>query len=132
VSDAVLDGGCLCGAVRYRARGPALRVNHCHCAMCRRTTGAVAATWATVALDGFALAAGKPAEYRASPKATRAFCATCGSTQFWKRDGADTIDIAVGTLDAPGDLAATRHDFVEERLACFALDPHLPEFPGTT
>lgn len=122
-------GGCLCGAVRYESAGPVTRVNHCHCAMCRRTTGAVAATWATVPLAGFALT-GLPAEYRASDFATRSFCASCGSTLFWRRDGADTIDLAVGTLDDPGSLAAQRHDFVEGRLAGFALDPHLPEYSG--
>jgi len=116
--------------VRYEAAGPVTRVNHCHCAMCRRTSGAVAATWATVPRAGFTLA-GKPAEYRASDFATRSFCAACGSTLFWQRDGADAIDLAVGTLDDAGGVASQRHDFVEGRLAGFALDPHLPEFPGT-
>ncbi len=124
-----LKGGCLCGAVRYEAAGPVTRVNHCHCAMCRRTTGAVAATWATVPLAGFTLT-GKPAAYRASDFATRSFCAVCGSTLFWQRDGSEVIDLAVGTLDDGAALASQRHDFVERRLAGFALDPHLPEYPG--
>ncbi len=130
MSAAPLQGGCLCKAVRYSARGPTTRVNHCHCDMCRRASGAIAATWATVPLAGFVLT-GKPAEYRASGFATRSFCAACGSTLFWQRDGDATIDLSVGTLDDAGGLAATRHDFVEGRLAGFSLDPHLPEFPGT-
>ena len=129
MSAAPLQGGCLCKAVRYSARGPIARVNHCHCEMCRRTSGTIAATSATVPLAGFALT-GKPAEYRASGFATRTFCASCGSTLFWQRDGDATIDLAVGTLDDASGLAATRHDHVEGRLAGFSLDPHLPEFPG--
>jgi len=130
VSAAALAGGCLCGAIRYRADGPPSRVNHCHCAMCRRSTGALAATWATVASAGFALERGTPAVYRASDFATRSFCAACGSMLFWRRGGADTVDLAVGTLDDASGIAASRHDWAELKLAGFSLDPHLPEFPG--
>ena len=131
MSETPLLGGCLCGAVRYSARGPVTRVNHCHCSQCRRTSGAVAATWAKVPLAGFAVVAGRPASYRSSDFATRAFCAVCGSTLFWQRDNADAIDLAVGSLDDAAGLEATRHYFVEGRLAGFSLDPHVPEFPGT-
>lgn len=124
----VLSGGCLCGAVRYRAEGPVVRVNHCHCEMCRRSTGAVAATWASVAHSGLTVERGRPAEYRASSFATRAFCAACGSTLFWRRDGSEKIDLAVGTLDDAGGLRADRHDWAEGRLPGFVLDSHLPAF----
>ena len=36
-------GGCLCGSVRYEVTGPLRDVVECHCAMCRRTHGHVAA-----------------------------------------------------------------------------------------
>ena len=38
-------GGCLCGAVRYRASADPLRVVSCHCGMCRRTSGAAFLTF---------------------------------------------------------------------------------------
>lgn len=122
-----LKGGCLCGAVRYQAAGPVTRVNHCHCAMCRRTSGAVAATWATVPLAGFTTV-GSASEYRASDFATRSFCSVCGATLFWRRDGADSIDLAVGTLDDASGIAAERHDWSDGRLPGFVLDAHLPAF----
>ncbi len=123
-----LSGGCLCGAVRYRAQCPVIRVNHCHCEMCRRSTGAVAGTWASVPAAGLSLEGATPAEFRASDFATRSFCAACGSTLFWKRDGAAKIDLAVGTLDDASAIRAGRHDWIEGRLPGFVLDAHLPAY----
>ena len=44
MTDSTLEGGCLCGHIRYRASGPPHSVYHCHCEQCRRYTGAVFAT----------------------------------------------------------------------------------------
>ena len=36
-----MAGGCLCGAVRYTVNGPIQgEIAHCHCTMCRRSSGA--------------------------------------------------------------------------------------------
>lgn len=39
MTNEVLDGGCLCGAVTYQVRAPFLRFAHCHCSRCRKATG---------------------------------------------------------------------------------------------
>jgi hypothetical protein len=44
-----LEGGYLCGAIRYRIAARANDVAHCHCGLCRRSTGAPFVTWLTVA-----------------------------------------------------------------------------------
>ena len=44
----VTDGGCLCGAVRYRLEGPPLHADYyCHCRMCQRAAGAPVVAWGT-------------------------------------------------------------------------------------
>ncbi|MCH7778639.1 MAG: GFA family protein, partial [Gemmatimonadetes bacterium] len=67
-------GGCLCGAVRFEARGKPLWIAHCHCQSCRRNTGSALATFVGFAGEGFAYLAGAPATYASSPGVTRGFC----------------------------------------------------------
>jgi hypothetical protein len=37
--DLPVEGGCLCGAVRYAADSPPTNGHHCHCSMCRNAYG---------------------------------------------------------------------------------------------
>ena len=96
-------GGCLCGAVRYEARGQPVFAGHCHCRDCQRATGAGHASYMgmprqQVKVSGetrmFSILAdsGLPAN--------RLFCPTCGS-QIMAADSAtpDIITIFAGTLD---------------------------------
>src|SRR5436309_8502790 len=53
-----ITGGCFCGAIRYRVSASSRDVSHCHCGICRRTTGAPFVTWATVPADSFVFTAG--------------------------------------------------------------------------
>src|SRR5881396_1158763 len=55
---AEITGGCFCGAVRYRVSATTRDVSHCHCSICRRTTGAPFVTWATFPAATFAVTAG--------------------------------------------------------------------------
>ena len=54
------EGGCLCGAVRYRVSGSPYHQTHCHCTLCRRASGAPFVTWFSVAREGFLVTQGKP------------------------------------------------------------------------
>ena len=60
-------GGCLCGALRFEARGKALWIAHCHCQSCRRNTGSAFATFVGFASEAFAYLAGAPETYTSSP-----------------------------------------------------------------
>src|SRR5262249_57724213 len=58
---AEIAGGCFCGAIRYRVSAPPHDVTHCHCGICRRTTGAPFVTWSPIPSAAFAFTAGRPA-----------------------------------------------------------------------
>ena len=49
--EASITGGCLCGSVRYEARGAPLTVAYCHCLSCRRHTGAPLVVWVAFESD---------------------------------------------------------------------------------
>ncbi|HEU4534894.1 MAG TPA: GFA family protein [Polyangiaceae bacterium] len=97
-------GGCLCGAIRYELRGEPSSGNICYCTQCQRQTGAPVPAFVCYPSERFTLTAGAPATYRASDRARRQFCGTCGSSLFWLEDGSTSVDVFAGTLDEPGRL----------------------------
>lgn len=125
-----MQGGCLCGQIRYEITGPARSVVACHCSQCRKTSGHyVAATRVPLAsltvLDGGTGVGGSLRWYRSSQTATRAFCGTCGSQLFWQRDGSDHRSVMAGTLDTPCGLVMDRQIFCEDKGDYYAL-PDVP------
>lgn len=125
------SGGCLCGAVRYKARGKLRGVVNCHCGQCRRWHGHVAA-YTNAALADFSLTGARHLKwYRSSKIARRGFCAKCGSSLFWQRHGGATIGIAAGTLDSPTRLGSIYNIFVAHRGDYYRIADGLKRFPGT-
>ena len=54
------QGGCLCGAVRYRISAEPIDAGDRHCRMCQRSTGAPVVSWLTMRNMGFAWTRGEP------------------------------------------------------------------------
>jgi GNAT superfamily N-acetyltransferase len=122
-----LHGGCLCGAIRYRVLHAPIEVSHCHCGVCRRSTGAAFVTWATFPARAFGFVVGSPAERRSSPHAVRTFCAACGTALTFREDARPSLlDVTVGSLDAPELAAPERHIWVSSAVRWVALDDELP------
>jgi hypothetical protein len=123
----VHEGGCLCGAVRFRAEGAPTNVNHCHCRMCQRASGAPVVTWATFPMSRFKWTNGAPTIRRSSDIAVRGFCGACGTALLWQDDAhADMIDITAGTLDKPEAVAPREHLWTESAVPWLPIDDTLP------
>ena len=124
-------GGCLCGAVRYEAEGPAFHSTLCHCSMCRRAAGAPAVAWFSVRRSGLRII-GTPGAYASSPGITRQFCPHCG-TQLTFADARtpEEIDVTTATLDDPELLPPEDHTFSENRLHWMHLGDQLPRYLRT-
>src|SRR4051812_39860383 len=74
-----IQGGCMCGAVRYSATANPANTMICHCQSCRRSAASPVVAWVTFAKAEFQFTRGTPVKYDSSPKVQRRFCGTCGS-----------------------------------------------------
>jgi len=125
-----LEGGCLCGSVRYRAWGKAYGITHCHCQTCRRASGAPFVTWAGFDTGNFTFTRGQPASYASSSRVLRTFCSACGTALTYQRlDLPDSIDVTLGSMDAPEILTPEDHTWTESRLSWIVLGDLLPIYP---
>lgn len=108
-----VEGGCLCGTIRYRASGPWLRFVHCHCSRCRKATGTGHATNLFTAPDNLEWLAGEASVERYdlpnSESFAVCFCRTCGSPVPRLTRGGSAWVIPAGSLDGePGVLPSAR------------------------
>ena len=123
------EGGCLCGAVRYRAGGEASHPTLCHCNSCRRAAGAPLVAWVTFPLAQFAFTKGAPARYRSSPRVVRTLCPICGTSLTYQHDSLPgEIDVTVGSLDDPSAFPPADHTWTSERIAWLELGDALPRY----
>lgn len=79
-----VQGGCLCGAVRFAATLADRRLRVCACTQCLRQNGGPWFDLPGVTAVSFT---GAVSEYASSPGHRRGFCASCGSTLYWQREG---------------------------------------------
>lgn len=125
------EGGCLCGALRYRCTAAPSDTGYCHCRLCQRSTGAPVLAWASFPAEAFAYTKGAPALYASSPRGHREFCSTCGTQIAYRdREPARSVDLNVGSLDDPAAVPPRCHIFAASRIAWFDTNDTLPRHPA--
>lgn len=128
-----LDGGCGCGAVRYRLKDEPIFVNNCHCTICQRQTGAGSAVNAFIEMDRLELQSGELSEHalKTGSGATQIIvrCAKCG-TPVWShyRLGRKAAAVRVGSLDDPSAVRPDAAIFVADRPSWAPLPQDVPQF----
>ena len=129
----LVDGGCLCAAVRYRVSGAPLATSICHCNSCRRASGAPSVAWVVLRTVDFAFVTGQPVTFRSSPPVVRTFCGKCGTPMTYQHDASPgTIDVTTATLDVPERFAPLREIWLEHKLPWQPVNEALPHFPRTS
>ena len=126
--DHIHTGGCHCGNLRYELDAPLTDVAHCHCSICRRTSGGIVVTWASVPVDSLKWLARSPTTYDSGPSCVRYFCNNCGAqVALFSRTSPEMMDVTIATLDHPEEAPADRHIWADSRLPWLHLDEHLPD-----
>lgn len=129
-----MEGGCECGAVRYRLTSEPIATNCCHCRDCQTITGSAFALNAFIETDRVEVTQGQP-EVRSLGREDR------GDTRAWRCPACETLlwadhpmfgdavrFVRVGTLDQGETLTPDAHYFVRSKHPWIALPPGVPTF----
>ncbi|HTT78297.1 MAG TPA: GFA family protein [Stellaceae bacterium] len=129
---ATINGGCLCGAVRYTAEAEAPSATVCHCRDCQKFTGAAFAALVMVPKEALTLTgslktfsslggSGRPI--------LRHFCPECGSSiaeEPGTRPG--MVILNIGTFDDPAVAMPGREIFRDDALPWVHIEGDMPRF----
>ncbi|WP_439816700.1 GFA family protein [Zavarzinia sp. CC-PAN008] len=133
----ILEGGCYCGAVRYRAEGEPMMKAQCHCRECQYITGGSPNVFVAMPIAGYSYTKGTPKAFKRSDlpnPVTREFCPECGTHVVTKPPGFPAAIVKVGSLDDP-------KAFGGPQMAIYTVDqqpfhcipegiPSFPRLPG--
>lgn len=124
-----IEGGCLCGAIRFRLGGDIIVAGHCHCRTCQRQSGAPVVAYFSIAPSQFAYTKGAPKAYRASALAGREFCGNCGTYLLFREDDATaSLGVNTATLDDPSQVPPAFHIWHQSRISWFDTADRFPRF----
>jgi hypothetical protein len=128
------QGGCTCGAVRYRLADAPMFVHCCHCTSCQTETGSAFVLNALIESDRVETLAGAPEPVMTPSESGRGQnvwrCPDC-RVALWSNYGgaADILRfVRVGTLDDPGALPPDVHIYTRSKLAWVTLPAGAPAF----
>jgi hypothetical protein len=122
------EGGCLCGAVRFKAEGEPVNVRTCHCRNCQKAMGSP--FFARALFDHKKLTVeGETGSYPSSPTLNRVFCKACGTRLFSWRSNGTAAGVALAVFDDRNAFTPTEHIWVSEKIDWVKLDDDLPQYP---
>ena len=130
-----VEGGCQCGAVRYRLTGAPLAVYNCHCKDCQRFSGAGWAMSMPVARERIELTSGSLNAYDSTADSGRVVrmvsCPQCHA-RLWNEplSAPGMLVVRPGTLDDMGWAVPIGNIWTDSAVAWAAIDPALVNFPG--
>lgn len=126
-----LEGGCACGAVRFRLKSEPMFVHCCHCLDCQRQTGSAFVLNALIETDRVEVLSGAPAAVPMPTDSGRPHdiyrCPLC-QTAVWSDYGRRPAlrFVRVGTLDRPSALRPDVHIFTRSKQPWVGLPPDVP------
>jgi hypothetical protein len=129
-----LEGGCSCGAIRYKLTAEPLIVHACHCRDCQRISGSAFAINLWMERKSVEAAGAEPVSFRLTGGSGNPhdvfFCTACG-TYLWSRyhgAGGDFLFVRAGTLDNPEAVRPDVHIYTRSKLPWLGLPEGIPAF----
>jgi hypothetical protein len=126
------EGGCACGAVRYRLTSDPLFIHCCHCLNCQRQTGSAFVINLLIEADRIELLAGapQPVEVPRDDGSTQKIfrCPTCQVAVYSQYTHPRVRFVRGGTLDDPRGVAPDVHIFTRSKVGWITLPESVPAF----
>ncbi len=126
----MIEGSCLCGAVRFEVHGEFDRAAYCHGSNCRKSHGSAFAVFAACRAEVFHWVSGERerASYESSPGVRRSFCPRCGSSVPTAPPGLPEVFVPASCLDGAVRLPPAVHLFVGSKACWYEISDELPQF----
>ena len=126
------EGGCSCGAIRYRLTSDPLFTHCCHCLNCQRQTGSAFVINLLIEAERLELLEEDPRPVdvpRDDGSTQRIYrCPVCQVAVFSHYGREDVRFVRGGTLDDPSGVAPDVHIFTKSKLSWVALPESVPAF----
>jgi hypothetical protein len=126
------EGGCSCGAVRYRLASEPMFVHCCHCRNCQRQTGSAFVVNLLIEADRVEVLAGSPQPVdapRDDGSVQRIYrCPECQVAVFSEYSRPEVWFVRGGTLDDPAGVTPDVHIFTRSKVGWLTLPDGAPAF----
>ncbi|SDJ65042.1 Uncharacterized conserved protein [Ferrimonas sediminum] len=124
-----LEGGCLCGAIRYRTSAAPFAAEYCHCSQCRKAVGGVAVAWMDFNRNQVRWQKQIPTEFASSEHVFRGFCSQCGTSLSFRDDRyPDYLTLSVASLDDVNQVIPTYHIHTDSQPNWLSIDDEGPRY----
>lgn len=130
-----VEGGCQCGAVRFRMKAMPLAVYACHCKDCQRFSGATHTISMVVQAATVDLIGGELDRFDKPADSGRVIammgCKACG-TKIWNEPPGNTgmLIMKAGTLDDMSWAEPVGNIWTDSKAPWVVIDPDVPNFAG--
>lgn len=130
-----MNGGCLCGAIRYTIDAPLAGLRACHCLNCQKASGTGGSVNAVVPTDKFRITKGETKKYddsatQSGRTLSRHFCGNCGSPIYSHRNpNPGFVVVRAGSLDDSSGLKIATHIWTSTARSWDPIDPATERHP---
>ena len=132
---ATLNGGCLCGAIRYTIGAEVTELRACHCTTCQKVSGTGSSVNAIVASKDFQVTKGAPKRFTVTADSGRIlhryFCGDCGCHIYSQREVTpERVVVRAGTIENAPPMRLGAHIWTRSKRPWSYIDPASSQMPG--
>ena len=131
----IQEGGCLCGALRFKVEGEPMISGACYCRHCQHVAGGGGAFGVLYPVEALTVTAGETRafliEAESGAEVVRQFCPDCGVHLFAQNSrNPQVISVKIGAFDDPGWFRSQGSIWTASAQPWHRVDPDLPSWEG--